>query len=588
MHRLFSLWCVASALAGAAALLPATARAFPSYGTAVDDYCTRNQRTPAAPYSGDCAICHNPVNASQDRTPLFTAYRGANLDAFCPLVPTNQPPVLAPIGSQTVSEEALLDLPVVAMDPDGGPMSLEASGLPTGARFTDQGSGIGQLLWMPTFDQAGNYRVTIKATDGGTPPGSDAETFTITVGDVNRPPVLASIGNRNAGVDESLAIALSATDPDADALRFGAAGLPSTATLTDHANGTATLAWTPSGADVGSVAVTVTVTDDGTPMESDAEEIAIAVGSGNRPPVLDPIGDRTVGLGETWTIGLTASDPDRDALSFACAGSPPAAELVDAGDGSAVLGGVGEPAGNFAVACTVSDSGSPPASDTEEFVLSMGAVNRPPVLDPIGATLEGEAIFLRVTAHDPDGDALVLTVDGLPTGAEFVDHGNGTAELSWRPAGDASGDTPVVFTATDNGTPPESATAEFTIHLTEPPTSTPPQVRRARWTQRRGVLGVGGGGAPPEARVEVLDAGTGTAIGETRADRYGRFLTRVGLEASQVPCAVAARAGILVGEARRVDRAPAHCRMVAAPKQGEPRKGSEREPRNEGEEESED
>jgi len=565
MHRSLSPRSAAIVLAGAAALLPATARAFPSYGVAVDDYCTQNQRTPAQPFANDCTICHNPASSSQDRTPLFTAYRNGDLDAFCPLVPVNQPPVLAPIGSQAVQEEQLLDLPVVAMDPDGDRVVLEASGLPTGALFTDQGGGIGQLVWMPTFDQAGNYPVTIKVTDTASPPGSDMETFTISVGNVNRPPELAPVGSWTANADEALSIPLSATDPDGDALRFGAAGLPAAATLSDHHDGSATLAWTPTSADAGSFPVTVTVTDDGTPMASAAEEITITVGSGNRPPVLDPIGDRSFSLGEPWSIGLTAKDPEQDRLSFACSGAPPGAGVVDAGDGSAVLSGSAEAAGNYPVTCTVTDSGSPPASDAETFTLTLGLVNRPPVLDPIGATLEGEAIFLHLTAQDPDGDALTFTAEGQPSGAEFVDHGDGTAELSWLPSADQTGDYPVVFTVTDDGTPPESTSSEFTLQVTGSPTPTPPQVLGARWLRRLGVLGVTGSEATPETSVELLDAQTGASLGDAMADAYGRFRIRIRLDASQVPCAVAARVGDLMGEARRVDPSPAQCRTRGKP-----------------------
>jgi hypothetical protein len=545
---------------GAIALLPAPALAFPSYGTAVDDYCTSQQRTPAKPYGGNCALCHNASNASADRTPLFTAYRNRDLDAFCPVAVANQPPVLAPIGSQTMSEQGLLDLRVVATDPDGDPLVLEASGLPTGALFTDQGNGVGQLLWMPSYEQSGNYPVAFKVTDAGTPPASDAETITLSVGNLNRPPVLAPVGNWVASPGEALSIPLSASDPDGNAVAFGAAGLPAAAALTDHADGSATLAWTPLAADAGSAAMTLTVTDDGVPMASDAEQITITVGAGNHPPVLDPIGDRSVRLGELWEVGLGASDPDRDALSFACDGAPTGATLADGGAGAAVLGGAGDQAGNFALLCRVTDAGSPPASDEEAFTLTIGAVNRPPVLDPIGATREGDAIFVRLTARDPDGDALHFAAEGLPSGAELVDHGDATAEVAWRPAAGDVGSHPVVFTVTDDGVPPESASADFVIQVAEPPAPTAPQVRRASWSRRRGELRVGGGGAPPEARVELLDAASGAVFAETTADAYGRFQAATRLDALAVPCTVAARADERASKARRVDPVPAQCK----------------------------
>jgi hypothetical protein len=562
MKRFPSLGRIAIALLAAAALPSEPAAAFPSYGTAVDSYCTSHQRTPPQPYNGDCAICHNPSSSSSNRTVLFTAYKANDLDAFCPAAPANQPPVLAPIGSQSVSEEGLLNLAVAASDPDGDAIALVASGLPTGAVFTDQGGGAGQLVWMPSFAQAGNYSVTFKATDDGVPPASDLETITITVGNVNRPPVLALIGDQTLFAGDALSLALSATDPDGNALLFGAAGLPTGATLADHHDGTATLAWTTGANESGSFAVTLTVTDDGVPMASDAESFAITLGSGNRPPVLDPIGERTAAPGEPWSVGLGASDPDGDALAFACEGAPSAASFVDGGDGTALLSSTGGDApGNYATSCRVTDAGTPPASDAETFTLSIGLVNRPPTLDPVGVTREGAWIFVRLTAHDPDGDALRFAATGLPGGAEFLDHRDGTAELSWLPGSGTAGEYPVAFRVTDDGVPPETASAELTIQLAAgPPATAAPVLRRAAWNGKRGMLGVLGSGAPRGASVEILDAASGLPFATATADRRGRFQSWVHVDASTAPCAVQARVGELVSEARRVDGAPMRCR----------------------------
>jgi hypothetical protein len=567
---------VAAALLAAASLRPGPAAALPDFGNAVDEYCTSHQRTPATPFAGDCSLCHNPADFTLDRTELFTAYQQNDLDAFCPAAAPNRPPVFAPLASQSVSEDGLLSFQVTATDPDGNAISLEASGLPTGAVFTDQGGGVGQLVWMPTFEQAGNYLVTFMAIDDGVPPAGSLATITITVGDVNRPPVLAPIGNQALSPGDALSLALSASDPDGNALVFGAAGLPAGATLEDHHDGTATLAWTPGPSDAGSYAVTITVTDDGVPMASDAEAIAITVGSDNQPPVLAPIGDRTAAQGEPWTVSLSASDPDGDALAFACDGAPPTATLADAGNGTALLTGTGSEApGNYAITCSVTDDGVPPASDSESFQLAIGSVNRPPTLDPVGVTRERAWIFVRLTAHDPDGNHLHFSVSGLPEGAEFVDHGDGTAELSWLPVAAAAGDYPVTFTVTDDGVPPESASADVTIRVKESPqTERTPFVRRATWSARRGALALFGGGAPPGASVEILDAASGLPFATARADWHGRFVAWTKLDASTVPCSVQARAAGLTSEPHGVNRAPARCRSAAARGGPEERSGS--------------
>ena len=77
--------------------------------------------------------------------------------------------VFAP-NSRTVSENALLAFDVTTANPDGGPLTLDATGLPLGATFTDHGDGTGEFRWTPGFDQAGAYSVnfTAERADGQT------------------------------------------------------------------------------------------------------------------------------------------------------------------------------------------------------------------------------------------------------------------------------------------------------------------------------------------------------------------------------------------------------------------------------------
>jgi hypothetical protein len=465
------LFSTALALSLAWILQPAPAQGFAFFGTQVDQYCTDNGRADPMPYNNDCTICHHPVDAGRDRTAGFNAYRNGDFDYFCPLVEENLPPVLQPLGNQMVSEDGLLSIQVVATDPDGDPIALEATGVPRDASFQDNGDGTGDFVWMPGFDQAGNYEVMFKATDAGNPPASDSQTITITVGNTNRPPILDPIGDQAATVSETLTFMLTASDPDGDALRFGTADMPLGAELIDLGNGAAEFHWMPQDGDAGSFPVTFTVTDDGSPMESDSEQIVIAVDATNRPPVLDPIGDHTINEGESLKLTITASDPDRDALSFKADGLPQGSSFVDGGNGTAELSWTPEAGqvGNFAVTCTVSDAGTPPGEASETFTITVGAVNRPPTLDPLGVVNEGDTISIALTASDPDGDDLSFAVDGLPEGAQFTDHGNGSAEFRWLPGPNQYGDFELVFTVTDSGSPSESDSRALTLSIDAPP-----------------------------------------------------------------------------------------------------------------------
>ena len=91
----------------------------------------------------------------------------------------------------------LLTFTVTASDPDGDGLTFSASNVPTGASFNPSTR---VFSWTPAFGDAGNYNVTFTVTDDGSPAESDSEVVTISVGNVNRPPVLGTIGSKS--VDE--------------------------------------------------------------------------------------------------------------------------------------------------------------------------------------------------------------------------------------------------------------------------------------------------------------------------------------------------------------------------------------------------
>ena len=203
---------------------------------------------------------------------------------------TNLPPVLTPIGSKSVNEGQILSFNVTATDPDLDPLMLSASlappesGLPPHASFTDHGDGTGTFTFDPDYSQAGIYSVVFKASDGLL---EASETVPITVNNVNRPPVLATIGPRSIIAGQTLTIDVSATDLDLDPLTLAAnlappaSGLPTHASFIDHGNGTASFTFTPDGTQLG-VYLIVFKAFDGS-LEDD-ETVPITVTSGQPCP----------------------------------------------------------------------------------------------------------------------------------------------------------------------------------------------------------------------------------------------------------------------------------------------------------------
>jgi hypothetical protein len=92
---------------------------------------------------------------------------------------------------------------------------------------------------------------------------------------LNHSPVLDPIGAKQVTEGELLEFGITASDPDSgDTLTFSAEDVPAGA---DFDPETRIFSWTPVTGDAGDYTVTFTVTDDGTPSQSDSEDVTITV-----------------------------------------------------------------------------------------------------------------------------------------------------------------------------------------------------------------------------------------------------------------------------------------------------------------------
>lgn len=196
---------------------------------------------------------------------------------------SNRPPQLGAIGPRPGDPGLPLEIDIIASDPDDDALTLSATPLPAGASFRDDGNGTGRFAWTPDTGQIGNHVVTFRVGDDGVPMADDSEDVTLTIGRVNGWPVLAPVGDRRTKVGQPLHVELRAQDPDGDLLVFEATGLPIGASSSDAGDGTAAIDWMPTPADEGTHPVTVVVSDDGVPPESDSESFALIVEAESPP-----------------------------------------------------------------------------------------------------------------------------------------------------------------------------------------------------------------------------------------------------------------------------------------------------------------
>ena len=280
------------------------------------------------------------------------------------------------------------------------------------------------------------------ATTGGEiyPDWTGPFCYTIGIATENEPPVLDPIGDKVTDETVNLNFIISATDADGDPLTYSMTSpdLPVEATFN---SGTQTFDWTPNLTDAGVYSATFTVSDG---IDSDEETITITVNDFNNPPVLDPIGNKSVDENDNLNFTVTGSDPDGDpyTISISATDLPP---------GYTFNGSVFDwtpsytDAGVYSVTFLISDGDK---TDIETISITVFNVNRAPVLDLVGDKTTDENLNLNftVTASDPDNDALIFDLinTDLPSGYSFI-----AGVFDWTPNFNDAGVYTATITVTD-------------------------------------------------------------------------------------------------------------------------------------------
>ncbi|WP_425154456.1 Ig-like domain-containing protein [Candidatus Palauibacter sp.] len=448
-------------------------------------------------------------------TVTVTARDADSLEAtvsFEVTVPNRPPAVVGEIRAQTIflGEAATVDVSAAFGDPDGDPLTFEASSSDTAVvRASSSGSEI-------TLEGLGRGDATVSVTARDTHGGEVDQSFEVAV--PNRPPAATGelppqtlLPGETVTVDVSTAF----SDPDGDSLAFEAtssnlgvlgvslADRVGEVTLEGVARGTATVSGTardPDGADAG-------------------QRFEVTVRNRN-PVVVSDLPPRTLLPGQTVTVDVAGvfRDPDGDPLTFEASSSDTEVAAVSAIASEVTVRGVSK--GTATVTVTARDdhggdvrqsfsvkvpnrrpviSGAIPAQTVEEGATttvdvasyfsdpeggearqSFGVTVRPPpppnqrpVVSsaiPAQTVRENASVSVDLDGHfrDPEGGA-------LDYGATSSDEGVATADISGSDVvvgGVREGTATVTVTATDPGG--LSADQEFGVTVRPPP---PPNQR---------------------------------------------------------------------------------------------------------------
>ena len=199
----------------------------------------------------------------------------------------NAPPELQGVEDIKVREGDTLRLDIRAIDPDQDKVKISFDGWQT------------QFPYTTTYKDAGLHTVKVIARDGT---HTVEQLVTITVEDVNRPPVIHRFDDVLVMEGDEVIVRADADDPDGDKLTF-------TFSSPLDANGT----WLTKKGDHGVYRVNVSVSDG---VVHDATDFRIVVEPLNRPPIIKSIDDVTVKEGDLVRVKLDAEDPEKEQLQI--------------------------------------------------------------------------------------------------------------------------------------------------------------------------------------------------------------------------------------------------------------------------------
>jgi hypothetical protein len=385
----------------------------------------------------------------------------------------NRAPQMDPLPDRTIDEETTLSFVVVASDPDEPAQTLTfrlGAGALTGATIN---TNSGLFTWTPTEGNGpGTVPFSVIVTDDGSPSMSATQRFTVFVREANRPPVIAPISEQTFNEGELVVVSVFATDPDLplQSLTYSlGAGAPEGAAV----NESGLFTWTPSEAQApGTNVILAIATDNGSPSLSVTQQFTIIVREVNYPPAVPAIGQQSVNEGELLAFTIPATDPDLPAQSLTYSLGGGAADGASVNPTNGLFTWVpaeNQGPGSYFFAVIVTDSGSPPLSEAQGFLVVVNEVNRPPELPaiPNRTVNEGESLAFSIFATDSDVPTQNLIYSlgpGAPDGASI----SGGGFFFWTP-GEAQGPATneIAIIVMDTGAPSLNATQRFTVIVQE-------------------------------------------------------------------------------------------------------------------------
>ncbi|MEH7164418.1 tandem-95 repeat protein, partial [Priestia megaterium] len=380
------------------------------------------------------------------------------------VIPVNDPPITSNV-SFTIAEDSTLINRVVAVDPDGDPLTFSLQTAP--------GNGVavvnanGTFSYQPNLNFNGTDQFTVLVSDGQG--GTAVSTVTVTVTPVNDAPTVPNY-TFSTQEDSPVIGAIVGTDVDGNPLSYQLQVAPTNGVAAVNANGT--FSYQPNPNFNGTDQFTVLVLDGqgGTAVST----VTINVIPVNDPPITSNV-SFTIAEDSTLINQIVAVDPDEDSLTFSLQAAP--------GNGVAVVNVDGtfsyQPNLNFngtdRFTVLVSDGQGGTAVSTVTVIVT--PVNDAPMVPNYTfSTQEDSPVIGAIVGTDVDGNPLSYQLQVAPTNGVAAVNADGT--FSYQPNPNFNGTDQFTVLVSDG----QGGTAVSTVTVNVIPVNDPPITSNVSFT----------------------------------------------------------------------------------------------------------